>query len=113
MKKILPDIVQISKDSDSVELQLVIDESIAYFEGHFPQLPVLAGVVQLDWAMKFSQRYFPDVQALLRVEVLKFQSMIKPGMTVNLRLERLAQDKIKFTYLHDSGVASSGRLLLS
>ena len=39
--------------ADSVTLILQIDAGLFWFQGHFPHLPILPGVAQLDWVMHY------------------------------------------------------------
>jgi len=52
LKKLWPDIISESCDGDSVVLKCFIPQDLDYFNGHFPQTPILAGVVQLHWAVE-------------------------------------------------------------
>ncbi len=55
------------------------------FQGHFPDNPILPGVVQVDWAIRFGQEAFGplgDFQGMLN---LKFMDLIRPGERLELR----------------------------
>ncbi|WP_425356700.1 hypothetical protein [methane-oxidizing endosymbiont of Gigantopelta aegis] len=53
-----PLIQQIVFASDSVKLQIRIQAALQYFDGHFPQQPILPGVTQLAWADYYGHLFF-------------------------------------------------------
>ena len=110
--KIWPDVLADNIDESQVELQLLIPKDLDYFTGHFPGAPILAGVVQLHWAVEYAKKYFSltelDVQ---NIEVLKFQVVIIPGQKLNLTFTRKASNKVLFSYASDKGQHASGRIV--
>lgn len=110
MTKFFPDSQLLQQDANNVTLELNISADIVYFDGHFPQAPVLAGVTQLHWAVEYCQRYFTDLAEVVSVEVLKFQTMIRPGDILLLTLERSAESTVLFNYLKGEQKMASGRL---
>lgn len=110
MAKLLPQLQLQSQTAERVELQLNINADIAYFEGHFPQAPVLAGVTQLHWVVEYCKQYFSGLTEVLAVEVLKFQVMIRPGDQLLLVLERTAEKTTQFGYYKAEQKVASGRL---
>ena len=95
-----------------VELRVFIPTDLLYFEGHFPQAPILPGVIQVEWAVAFARRFFEVPQHFRRLEMLKFQRVVGPGTTVMLTLEYLvASQTVTFRYVSDVGQHSSGRVV--
>ncbi len=102
------------QSEDSVVLDLTIPENLYYFQGHFPQAPILPGVAQLDWVMFYLNRYFAiDTTKLSSVDVLKFQHIIRPSYQIELSLNRLNNNKFEFSYHSEHGQHSSGRVVLT
>jgi 3-hydroxymyristoyl/3-hydroxydecanoyl-(acyl carrier protein) dehydratase len=110
MNKLLPDILSAEQQGNSLDLQLFIPADLYYFSGHFPNQPVLAGVVQLHWVVEFCQQYFPDLKHVLSVEVLKFQVMVKPDSQLELSIEQNKAGVVLFSFSQQQQKVASGRL---
>jgi 3-hydroxymyristoyl/3-hydroxydecanoyl-(acyl carrier protein) dehydratase len=96
-----------------VKLTFKVQASLDYFKGHFPGAPILAGVVQLDWAVNFAHEHLQLSSTVVKqVEVLKFKEMIHPDQIINLSLIPKSDHKFLFEYQSDKGVHASGRVLL-
>ncbi len=110
--KIWPEVLAENADNDRVELQLHIPSDLDYFQGHFPNAPILAGVVQLHWAAEYCKQKFSLTELEVKnVEVLKFQVVIIPGQKLNLALTRKTANKVLFSYTSEKGQHASGRIV--
>lgn len=95
-----------------LSLQLWISPDLAFFAGHFPQAPVVPGVSLIDWAVDLAVARLGLVGHFQGMEVIKFQRMIRPGMTVTLRLRwDVSKGKLYFDYTSAAGAHASGRVL--
>jgi 3-hydroxymyristoyl/3-hydroxydecanoyl-(acyl carrier protein) dehydratase len=95
-------------------LLLQIPPDLAYFSGHFPQAPVLPGVVQVAWALGLAAQRFGTPARCRLMEALKFQRLLRPGDRVSLTLRYdAARHKLHFAYRLDDIACSSGRLAWS
>jgi 3-hydroxymyristoyl/3-hydroxydecanoyl-(acyl carrier protein) dehydratase len=110
MTKLFPGLTLLSQSAQQIILQLDIDADIHWFDGHFPDAPVLPGVTQLDWAVHYSRQYFPQLAQVQAVEVLKFQHMIRPGQQLQLVLDYRAESTTLFSYSRSGEKVASGRL---
>jgi len=110
--KIWPQVLAENTDDNQISLQLLIPKDLDYFSGHFPDAPILAGVVQLHWAVEYAKQYFllSDLE-IKNIEVLKFQVVIIPGQNLTLSLIKKTADKVLFSYASDKGQHASGRLV--
>lgn len=98
------------------QLSLSIPADRRWLEGHFPQQPLVAGVVQTHWAACLAQALFPVGDAFMRVDNLKFQQVILPEQPVELVLEHLPaaeQQAVKFCYSHNDLIFSEGKLVFN
>jgi acyl-coenzyme A synthetase/AMP-(fatty) acid ligase len=94
----------------AVTLDLV--PQLRVFDGHFAGTPVLAGVVQLDWAIQLGRAAFALPPRFLRAEQLKFQMPVLPPVQLELALEWKAEaSALAFRFSSQRGVHSSGRLV--
>jgi len=82
----------------SVNISLYINDDLSWFAGHFPDNPVLPGVVQTHWAGELSKAIF-KLDNFQGVNSLKFQSMILPKMDVELVLNyKVEKNSVSFSY---------------
>ncbi|MDR2261382.1 MAG: AMP-binding protein [Azoarcus sp.] len=90
-------------------LQLTLPRGLAWFEGHFPNLPILPGVVQIDWAAHFAHFYFGFDAARFDLAGLKFQNLIRPDDAPRLELVlKRGGKELEFSYTLDGKICSRG-----
>lgn len=58
------------------------NKHLPFFEGHFPQWPILPGVAQLNLAIIEANRYLKTSVDVIGVSNLKFMSIIRPETTL-------------------------------
>lgn len=98
---------------DEVVLDLAVSADNAAFAGHFPDYPVLPGVVQLDWAIRFCAAYLSPGALAARDIQIKFRNVIVPDvpLSLSLRLDRVRL-WLSFTYESGETAMSSGLIKL-
>lgn len=100
-------------EKHSAAAMLDIHEHLAIFDGHFPGTPIVPGVAQIDWVMTLAPQALPipPRAAFLRLDVLKFQGIIRPGMQVRMDLEWLVEKHaLSFRLTSAAGPHASGRI---
>lgn len=98
-------------DGSVCRLRLRIPPTLAHFPGHFPQAPVLPGVLQVQWALALAAARFDIAPHCREMEALKFQRLLRPDDVVELELRMdTERGKLYFTYRLDGSHCSSGRL---
>ncbi|WP_454869920.1 AMP-binding protein [Pseudomonas lini] len=108
-----PEVLEQIDTDGEWSLQLAVPPDLAYFSGHFPQTPVLPGVVQVDWALSLGQQLMDLPAKFAGMEVLKFQQLVRPGDEIQLHLRfDSARSKLYFAYRNETATCSSGRILL-
>lgn len=112
---LLPQILSLRKEADAATLLLLISKDLDYFRGHFPGLPILPGVVQVDWAIRFAEEYLGiPTGRFTGMKALKFSAPIQPDLRLTLELRwRPDTHRLEFTYLSQSQKYSSGQMLFS
>jgi 3-hydroxyacyl-[acyl-carrier-protein] dehydratase len=97
---------------DEVRIALHLDAAHPAFLGHFPGLPMLAGVIQVDWAMQLAS-HLGIGQRAANDFALKCRHIIRPGrdLSLILRLDR-TKGLLAFEYRLDELSATRGRIQL-
>jgi acyl-coenzyme A synthetase/AMP-(fatty) acid ligase/3-hydroxymyristoyl/3-hydroxydecanoyl-(acyl carrier protein) dehydratase len=108
----LPYLLDIStKGLNETSLLIECPYHLNYFKGHFPEHPILAGVVQLHWAKILCTEVFKIDLPVREILRLKFKSVLCPGDRVSLNLKYLPEkSSLTFQFQNDSEVFSSGTL---
>lgn len=108
-----PEVLEQVEVEGEWSLQLAVPPDLAYFSGHFPQTPVLPGVVQVEWALRLGQQLMDLPAKFAGMEVLKFQQLVRPGDEIQLHLRfDPERSKLYFAYRNEAATCSSGRILL-
>ncbi|MFV0662577.1 hypothetical protein [Denitromonas sp.] len=109
-----PDADLVEHTATSVRLRIIADAGLVHFQGHFPGTPILPGVAQVDWAIRFAQQYFGPTGTVQRLEALKFNDRVLPGETLVLALDWSAEKTtLRFAYTADGQAKSSGRVVFN
>lgn len=88
-----------STHADEHVYELHVPHSLVHFAGHFEGLPILPGVVQIDWAVKLASVDVPDIRAVASVDQIKFTAPVPPGVVLKLTLKHDAQRRrMQFRY---------------
>jgi 3-hydroxymyristoyl/3-hydroxydecanoyl-(acyl carrier protein) dehydratase len=100
------------REQDGVwTLVLQLPPELIHFDGHFPQAPVLPGVLQVGWALALAAPRLGTSMHCREMESLKFQQLLRSCDEVELTLRLdAARGKLHFAYSLAGAHASSGRL---
>lgn len=92
-------------------LELDITDALDCFEGHFPGLPIVPGVAQIDWAIRLARARFILAPRFQGLSLIKFMRVIQPPRKIELDL-RADDDgrELSFRYYDAGGTFSSGRM---
>ncbi len=110
----LPEVVKATPDEDRCALLLKIAADSPAFLGHFPGVPILPGITQVDWALKLARLHMPQIEGDFHsLTDLKFRRVIEPNTTLRLELS-WSPPQLDFRYVSDTGseVFSQGRIRL-
>lgn len=108
-RPLMPEPTWLSRDAHAAAATLVATPDLAAFEGHFPQAAILPGVVMVDWAVRLGREAFGPAGDLLRMDAVKFQHLVRPGVELRADLT-WTPGTLGFRFTSANGVHSSGRL---
>lgn len=111
----LPEIDSIERSRDgreSLTLRFVIPATLRYFEGHFPGVPLLPGVVQIGWAIELARQHLsqPALAGFRSLSGVKFMQVIQPGAQIALLLTSDSPSQLSFEYRAGGVLCSTGRV---
>jgi len=96
---------QIAQGAASYLLHVAPDT--AWFAGHFPERPILPGVVQIDWAITLAKDLGIDAATFSGIPRVKFSSLVLPDAVLRLNLEKTVNG-LRFSFESDLGFHSQG-----
>ena len=95
----------------ALECRVRVPYDLAIFLGHFPSLPIVPGVVQVDWAVNIARAHLQLHGEFKGITATKFRRLVRPGMELALTLEhRPEPGELRFEYLLGHDLASTGRV---
>lgn len=107
-----PDIARILEAGPerlSLEVELHPDDPC--FAGHFEGLPVLAGIVQVHWAVAFAEWHWQRRLVFKAMQSAKFQKLVRPPVRLQLTLHyQPGGGLLKYAYRDHRGVCARGGL---
>ncbi len=94
-------------------LECPITPGLRCLDGHFPATPIVPGVAQLAWALAFGREAFALPATVVRLDALKFQALLRPGLVATLELGWSPEKStLSFKFSGEAAVYSSGRVTL-
>jgi len=108
-----PEVLSYTGDDSHVCLSLNIPADLGWFRGHFPDQPVLPGVIQLHWAVLVAQAYFGMAGVPTEVKRLKYKSIVTPPQILDLTVSTRASGEIQFNFGNAEAKYSEGRLVFT
>lgn len=108
-----PVLLGVERPADGqLQLRFSLPPDLFYFQGHFPEAPILPGVAQIDWAVACAKEYLPLKGDFAGLKALKFQLPLLPGAEFQLELDHKPEkNSAAFRFLSAKGRHSSGTLL--
>jgi AMP-binding enzyme len=102
----------IERDAQRAVFEFIPPRDLVYFSGHFRDLPILAGVVQIDWVIAYGRQCFNLPLVFRGIHALKFQRIIAPEKPFTLELvHEPGKSSLSFKITSRVGTHTSGRLL--
>lgn len=108
-----PPVISLTHDERRAEARLSLPRDAEVFQGHFPNFPVLPGVVQIDWVMRLAEQCFQIARPATEDFQVKFSRIIGPETDLVLILQfDPAHQRLTFEYRVGDQVMSSGRVVI-
>ena len=104
-----PETISESRSDSWLERMLRVPADLACLGDHFPDFPVVPGVVQLAWAIDAAAALLGISPEVSEISRLKFRTLLRPGQDFRLRVERLTRGGFEFQLDAGDRVFSSGR----
>jgi 3-hydroxymyristoyl/3-hydroxydecanoyl-(acyl carrier protein) dehydratase len=102
----------IERNTQRAVFEFTPPRDLVYFSGHFRDLPILAGVVQIDWVIAYGRQCFDLPSTFRGIRALKFQRIIAPEKPFTLELvHEPDKSSLSFKITSRVGTHTSGRLL--
>jgi 3-hydroxyacyl-[acyl-carrier-protein] dehydratase len=83
------------------------------FAGHFPDMPIVPGVVLLDETLHAIARLTGESMDGCRLGSVKFKGIVRPGQSLTLRFERTPANSIRFEIESLGRTVADGTLTLA
>ena len=106
-----PDVIDFSINSTDARFDLIFPQKSNFFKGHFPEFPILPGVVQLFFVKEFIKDAFNLDFVPQKVKKVKFSSIIRPDEKVSLCLKK-SETSIDYKFTKGDKIFSSGTFVL-
>ncbi|MNS89555.1 (3R)-hydroxymyristoyl-ACP dehydratase [compost metagenome] len=103
----------LNKTENSFELEVVFPMDCGFFDGHFPELPLLPGVVQTHLAIRFSEVHLEKKTVFAGFKSIKFFTPIFPDSKVILQCQyEPTKKQLGFQYSGNGHVYSKGVVVM-
>ena len=108
-----PVLISERRDARSLSRELRVPAELAFFEGHFPGRPIVAGVVQIHWVLQAARDLVGPGLRVRALEGVRFRDLLLPEDVFHLELELSESgDALRFRSFADERAFASGKVLL-
>ncbi|MGB0926322.1 MAG: AMP-binding protein [Pikeienuella sp.] len=101
----------IAQSDTEISAKLVLADDLKWFDGHFPDQPILPGIAQVHMATEIAEQLWgwrPEGANLMK---LKFKRVVRPGALLDIHLKRdTDKGHLWFRFEWAGVVTSSGRI---
>jgi len=108
-----PRVLSATVGQPNVCFGLDVSPDMSWFRGHFPDMPILPGVVQLHWAVIVARAVFDFPDSPLEFKRLKFKNVVIPPQVLELSVSVPAPNEVQFEFHSPEVQYSQGRLVFA
>ena len=105
-----PIVENLKYDENTLSADFTFLKDSLYFQGHFPNHPILPGVIQLHFVFYFLKRYFNEIADKYAIHKLKFTNLILPNKSVHFQITKTAKNEYDFSYTAEGKNYSGGKI---
>ncbi|MEN3976586.1 AMP-binding protein [Emcibacter sp. SYSU 3D8] len=106
----MPIIRHEAADAGNAVFQIELQDDLCWFEGHFPQMPLLPGVAQLHIVAALANRTWNIDVSGRDLSRVKFRRPTHPGDVLTLSLKRNGRTRVDFEYARGGEITASGSM---
>ncbi len=108
VKPLSPVLISKVIEPNQAQFKLHIPQNLFYLSGHFPEYPIVPGVVQIQWVADFAQTLIQNMTEF-DLQKIKFMRPILPNAKIqlNIKVDR-KKLQIDFKYADDRSSFSTG-----
>lgn len=100
--------ISFSDDGNALDCSCKVAAHMPFFNGHFPNMPIMPAVAQIEMIQSLLQQHSPWETAINNGSKIKFSGRIVPSDVLAIRLQYKPGKKIGFEIRKDSIVVTSG-----
>lgn len=106
--------IEIERTETEFRYRLLLPEDDAYFEGHFPDQPVLPGVGQLHLLTQALSASLGRTVQWSKVHAIRFRRPILPNSPCEITVQRPDDDgEVRFQIEGEEGLMADGRFTIA
>lgn len=109
----LPEVIRsvINHDEQKATMEFLVPSTLPVLKGHFPERPIVAGVVQVYWVDYFARQQFGLSSTAYKMDRIKFKRVLTPGVQCRMNIQWDKMTKVAaFEIIGDDTVFASGHL---
>jgi acyl-coenzyme A synthetase/AMP-(fatty) acid ligase/3-hydroxymyristoyl/3-hydroxydecanoyl-(acyl carrier protein) dehydratase len=101
------------RSPQSIERSCLVPSDLSCFPGHFPDRPVVPGVLQLDWALALAEVWMGQALRVTEIESLKLLLPLEPGMRFRMRVTRPQSTRLEIKLWNEDEVFAKARIRIA
>ena len=78
----------IEKTENSVTLEFKVPDTSPYYDGHFPEFPILPAVAQMELVVRFAYQHLNTDIDIPEIKRIKFSNFVRPNKLYILLIEK-------------------------